>query len=33
VLDAHGYLRTVPFRDGLDAFFAAALRRQARAGL
>jgi 16S rRNA (cytosine967-C5)-methyltransferase len=33
VLDPRGYLRTLPFRDGLDAFFAAALRRRAQAGL
>jgi 16S rRNA (cytosine967-C5)-methyltransferase len=33
VIDPAGYLRTLPFRDGLDAFFAAALRRQAPAGL
>jgi 16S rRNA (cytosine967-C5)-methyltransferase len=31
--DAAGYLRTLPFRDGVDAFFAAALRRRAPAGL
>jgi len=30
LLDSHGYLRTLPFRDGLDAYFAALLvRRQA----
>ena len=33
VIDPAGYLRTLPFRDGLDAFFAAALRRRAPAGL
>ena len=33
VVDETGYLRTLPFRDGLDAFFAAALRRQAPAGV
>jgi 16S rRNA (cytosine967-C5)-methyltransferase len=33
VIDPQGYLRTLPFRDGLDAFFSAALRRRAPAGL
>ena len=33
VIDPAGYVRTLPFRDGLDAFFAAALRRRAPAGL
>jgi 16S rRNA (cytosine967-C5)-methyltransferase len=33
VVDPAGYLRTLPFRDGLDAFFAAALRRRGPAGL
>ena len=33
VIDPAGYLRTLPFRDGLDAFFAAALRRRGPAGL
>ncbi|HET9267182.1 MAG TPA: 16S rRNA (cytosine(967)-C(5))-methyltransferase RsmB [Vicinamibacterales bacterium] len=33
VIDPAGYLRTLPFRDGLDAFFAAALRHRAPAGL
>ncbi len=33
VIDAAGYVRTLPFRDGLDAFFAAALRRRAPARL
>ena len=33
VIDPAGYLRTLPFRDGVDAFFAAALRRRAPAGL
>jgi 16S rRNA (cytosine967-C5)-methyltransferase len=33
VIDPDGFLRTLPFRDGLDAFFAAALRRRAPAGL
>ena len=33
VIDSAGYLRTLPFRDGVDAFFAAALRRRAPAGL
>ncbi len=28
LLDARGFLRTLPFRDRLDAFFAAALRRR-----
>ncbi len=32
LVDARGFLRTLPFRDRLDAFFAAALRRRA-AGL
>jgi 16S rRNA (cytosine967-C5)-methyltransferase len=30
VIDARGFLRTLPFRDGLDAYFAAALARRAR---
>jgi 16S rRNA (cytosine967-C5)-methyltransferase len=33
VIDSAGYLRTLPFRDDVDAFFAAALRRRAPAGL
>ena len=33
VIGADAYLRTLPFRDGLDAFFAAALRRRSPAGL
>ena len=33
VIDPAGYLRMLPFRDGLDAFFAAALRRRGPAGL
>jgi 16S rRNA (cytosine967-C5)-methyltransferase len=28
LVDARGRLRTLPFRDDLDAFFAAAFRRQ-----
>jgi 16S rRNA (cytosine967-C5)-methyltransferase len=28
LIDARGYLRTLPFRDGLDAFFAALLVRR-----
>lgn len=27
LIDEHGFFRTLPFRDGLDAFFAAGLRR------
>jgi 16S rRNA (cytosine967-C5)-methyltransferase len=32
LIDSRGFLRTLPFRDGMDAFFAATLRRRA-AGL
>ena len=28
LVDARGFLRTLPFRDGLDAFFAAAMLRR-----
>jgi hypothetical protein len=28
LVDDRGFFRTLPFRDGLEAFFAAALRRQ-----
>jgi 16S rRNA (cytosine967-C5)-methyltransferase len=28
VVDERGFIRTLPFRDGLDAFFAATLRRR-----
>jgi 16S rRNA (cytosine967-C5)-methyltransferase len=33
VMDGRGFVRTLPFRDGLDAFFAAALRRRTPPGL